>query len=112
MDSERDRREEELRRESARSRSAYDPSAEPPRVRRTSEPRVERLSEEDTRRADRRGTREALHEKEQEESGGVGDSGRRIDRSRILGAATAELVVHFIMLLGGPAGPGGGTRAR
>ncbi len=107
MDSERDRREEELRRESERSRSAYDPSAEPPRVRRTSEPRVERLSEEDARRAARRaarrGTREALEEREQEHSGGGGLYGSQIDASHILGAAIAELVGTFILVFGGTA---------
>jgi MIP family channel proteins len=103
MDSERDRREEELRRESERSRSAYDPSAGPPRVRRTSEPRVERLSEEDARRAARRGTREALDEKDQEPSGGGGLYGSQIDASHILGAAIAELVGTFILVFGGTA---------
>jgi MIP family channel proteins len=104
LDSERDRREEELRRESARSRSAYDPSAEPTRVRRAGEPRMERLSEEDTRRAARQGTREALDEKEQEEqSGGGGLYGSQIDASHILGAAIAELVGTFILVFGGTA---------
>jgi MIP family channel proteins len=103
LDSERDRREEELRRESARSRSAYDPSVESTRDRRTSEPRVERLSEEDTRRAARRGAREALDEKEQEESGGGGLYGSQIDASHILGAAIAELVGTFILVFGGTA---------
>jgi MIP family channel proteins len=103
LDSERDRREEELRRESARSQSAYDPSAEPTRVRRAGEPRMERLSEEDTRRAARQGTREALDEKEQEQSGGGGLYGSQIDASHILGAAIAELVGTFILVFGGTA---------
>jgi MIP family channel proteins len=106
LDSERDRREEELRRESARSRAAGSPAgspAEPTRVRRTSEPRVERLSEEDTRRAARRGTREALDGKEQEASGGGGLYGSQIDASHILGAAIAELVGTFILVFGGTA---------
>ena len=103
MDSERDRREEELRAEIARSRESYD-SPDEPRVRRTSESRTaERLSEEATRHAARRGTREALDEKEQEELGGGGLYGSQIDASHIVGAAIAELVGTFILVFGGTA---------
>ena len=111
MDSERDRREEELRRESARSQAAGSP-AEPTRVRRTSEPRVERLSEDAVRSAARRGTREALDEKEQEQSGGGGLYGSQIDASHILGAAIAELVGTFILVFGGTAVAVGAILAR
>ena len=88
MDSDRDRREEELRREAARSR-AVGSSAEPG-VRRVSEPRAERVSEGAIRGAARRGTREALDEKEQEESGGGGLYGSQIDASHLVGAAIAK----------------------
>ena len=101
MDSERDRREEELRREVARSQAAGLPDE--PRVRRTGEHRVERVSENATRRAARRGTREALDEKEQEESGGGGLYGSQIDASHLVGAAIAELVGTFILVFGGTA---------
>jgi MIP family channel proteins len=101
MDSERDSREEELRREAARSQAAGSPDE--PRVRRTSEHRGERVSEDATRRAARRGTREALEEKEQEESGGGGLYGSQIDASHLLGAAIAELVGTFILVFGGTA---------
>ena len=76
MDSERERREEELRAELARSQEAYD-SPVRPMVLRRSEPRAERISEDAPRQAARRGTREALEEKEQEDSGGGGLYGSR-----------------------------------
>src|SRR3712207_1815104 len=88
-----EREEELLRPEAATSRrtdAPYDSLAEPrePRVRRAAaEPRVvERLSEDAVRSAARRGTREALDEKEQEESGGGGLYGSRIDASHLVGA--------------------------
>jgi MIP family channel proteins len=112
MDSERDRREEELRREIARSREAGSLD-EPARVLRRSEPRAaERLSEDATRQAARRGTREALDEKEQEESGGGGLYGSQIDASHIVGAAIAELVGTFILVFGGTAVAVGAILAR
>ena len=108
-DPERVGREEDLPRregqEAARSRTAggaYDPLAEP-RVRRAGDPRVERLSEDAVRSAARRGTREALDEKEQEQQGGGGLYGSRIDASHIVGAAIAELVGTFILVFGGTA---------
>jgi MIP family channel proteins len=110
MDSERDRREEELRREIARSQAAGSPDE--PRVRRMSEPRAERLSEDATRQAARRGTREALDEKEQEESGGGGLYGSQLDASHIVGAAIAELVGTFILVFGGTAVAVGAILAR
>jgi MIP family channel proteins len=111
MDSERDRREEELRREIASSREAG--SVDEPRVRRMSEPRTaERISEDATRQAARRGTREALDEKEQEESGGGGLYGSQIDASHIVGAAIAELVGTFILVFGGTAVAVGAILAR
>jgi MIP family channel proteins len=64
---------------------------------------VQRLSEEATRQAARRGTREALDEKEQEQQGGGGLYGSRIDASHIVGAAIAELVGTFILVFGGTA---------
>jgi MIP family channel proteins len=111
MDSERDRREEELRREIARSQAAGSPDE--PRVRRASEPRAERLSEDATRQAAHRGTREALDEKEQEEqSGGGGLYGSQLDASHIVGAAIAELVGTFILVFGGTAVAVGAILAR
>src|SRR3712207_5678540 len=101
LDSDRDRREEELRREAARSR-AVGSSAEPG-VRRVSEPHVERVSEDGVRQAARRGTRDALEEKEQEESSGGGLYGSQIDASHLVGAAIAELVGTFILVFGGTA---------
>jgi MIP family channel proteins len=113
MDSERDRREEELRREAGRSRPAGSPvdadgrRVDDVRVQAgrvgSDASRVERASEEATRRAARRGTREALDEKEQEESGGGGLFGSQIDASHLLGAAIAELVGTFILVFGGTA---------
>ncbi len=114
MDSERGRREEELRREAGRGgligssvgsegRTADDLRVEAGRVG-SGASRVERVSEDATRRAARRGTGEALDEKEQEqESGGGGLYGSQIDASHLVGAAIAELVGTFILVFGGTA---------
>jgi MIP family channel proteins len=99
LDSERDRREEKLRREAAQSQTAGFPVE--PGVRRASERRAERVSEDAIRQSARRGTREALEEKEQEQSGGGGLYGSQIDASHIVGAAIAELVGTFILVFGG-----------
>jgi MIP family channel proteins len=108
--------EDALRQEAAASQTAgaaYDPLAEPTRVRRASEPRVNRVSEDAVRTAARRGTREALEEKEQEESeGGGGLYGSQIDASHIVGAAIAELVGTFILVFGGTAVAVGAILAR
>ena len=110
MDSEKDRREEELRREAARSRAGGSPAE--PGVRRVGEPlRAERVSEGAVRSAARRGTREALEEKEEESSGG-GLYGSQIDAQHILGAAIAELVGTFILVFGGTAVAVGAILAR
>ena len=101
MDSEKESREEELRREAAR-RQTSGSSAEP-RVHRADEPRVERVSEDATRRAARRGAREGIEQKEQAESGGGGLYGSQIDASHLVGAAIAELVGTFILVFGGTA---------
>ena len=100
LDSERDRREEELRREAARSQTAESPAGAG--VRRVGESRVERVSEDATHRAARRGARETIEEKE-EESGGGGLYGSQIDASHLVGAAIAELVGTFILVFGGTA---------
>ena len=100
MDSERDRREEQLRREAARSQTAESPTGAG--VRRVGESRVERVSEDATHRAARRGAREAIEEKE-ERSGGGGLYGSQIDTSHLVGAAIAELVGTFILVFGGTA---------
>ena len=109
-------REEDLvRREAARSQTAgaaYGPLAEPG-VRGAGEPRAERLSDDAVRSAARRGTREALDEKEREEAGGGGGLyGSRIDASRMLGAAIAELVGTFILVFAGTAVAVGATLSR
>jgi MIP family channel proteins len=100
LDSERDRREEQLRREAARSQTAESPTGVG--VRRVGESRVERVSEDATHRAARRGAREAIEEKE-ERSGGGGLYGSQIDTSHLVGAAIAELVGTFILVFGGTA---------
>jgi MIP family channel proteins len=100
LDSERDRREEQLRREAARSQTAESPTGAG--VRRVGESRVERVSEDATHRAARRGAREAIEEKE-ERSGGGGLYGSQIDTSHLVGAAIAELVGTFILVFGGTA---------
>src|SRR5688572_20330411 len=107
MDSERGRREEELRVETGRGRpagssvdaegrTADDVRVEAGRVG-SGASRVERASEDATRRAARRGAREGIEEKEQE-SGGGGLYGSQIDASHLLGAAIAELVGTFILV--------------
>ena len=99
MDSDRERREAEVRREAELGRVAGFPSG----GRGAGELRAEqRVSEDATRRAARRGTREALEEKE-EESGGGGLYGSQIDASHLVGAAIAELVGTFILVFGGTA---------
>jgi len=100
LDSERDRREEDLRREAARSQTAESPAGAG--VRRVGGSRVERVSEDATHRAARQGAREAIEEKE-EESGGGGLYGSQIDASHLVGAAIAELVGTFILVFGGTA---------
>jgi MIP family channel proteins len=104
MDSERVRREEELRLEAERSRSTGTPiDAEVDAERAgAGESRVEHPSEDAVRQAARRGTREALEE-EEEESGGGGLYGSQIDPSHLVGAAIAELVGTFILVFGGTA---------
>ena len=101
MDSERVRREEELRLEAERSRSTGAPAyAQGVGV---GESRVEqRVTEDAVRQAAHRGTREALEEKE-EESGGGGLYGSQIDASHLVGAAIAELIGTFILVFGGTA---------
>jgi MIP family channel proteins len=112
MDSERGRREEELRREAGRGRpagprvDADGRGADDLRVEAgtvgSGSSRVERVSEDATRRAARRGAREGIEEKE-EESGGGGLYGSQIDASHLVGAAIAELVGTFILVFGGTA---------
>src|SRR5215218_5261594 len=109
LDSERDGREEELRREAARSQTAESPAGAG--VRRVGESRVERVSEDATHRAARRGARETIEEKE-EESGGGGLYGSQIDASHLVGAAIAELVGTFILVFGGTAVAVGAILAR
>ena len=107
MDSE-NRREEELRRETERSRStssridadgrrAGDLRVDAQRVG-SDEPRAERITEA----AARRGAREGVKDRE-EESGGGGLYGSQIDASHLVGAAIAELVGTFILVFGGTA---------
>jgi MIP family channel proteins len=99
VDSDRERREAELRREADLGRVA----GFPPGMRGAGEQRAERVSEDGIRQAARRGTWEALNEKEQEESGGGGLYGSQIDASHLVGAAIAELVGTFILVFGGTA---------
>jgi MIP family channel proteins len=115
LDSDRGRREAELRREAverpttaprvdAAGYAVDDPLGEP-KVRRAGVSRggvdleVEARLEEDVRR----GARRVLDEKEREQSGGGGLYGSQIDRSHIIGAAIAELVGTFILIFGGTA---------
>ncbi len=110
MDSERDRREEGLRRETDQGRPAdervdaigreadnlwVDAQRTEPGA-----PRVTRSPEDATRSAAYRGAREAP---EEQESGGGGLYGSQIDAQHILGAAIAELVGTFILVFGGTA---------
>ena len=116
MDSDRGRREEELRRDSAERAAteprigagegtADDPLAEPMVPRAGASRRGGFGAEEQARLEEgvRRGARRAIDEKEQEESGGGGLYGSQIDASHILGAAIAELVGTFILVFGGTA---------
>jgi MIP family channel proteins len=115
VDSDRGRREEELRREAAErpateprvdaaGYAADDPLGEP-RVRRTGASRGGVDVEEGARIEEdvRRGARRAIDEKEREESGGGGLYGSQIDSSHIVGAAIAELVGTFVLVFGGTA---------
>ena len=112
MDSERARREEELRLEAERrSTGAPIDAAVGVQAVGAGESRVERPSEDAVRQAARRGTREALEEKE-EESGSGGLYGSQIDASHIVGAAIAELVGTFILVFGGTAVAVGAILAR
>jgi MIP family channel proteins len=115
VDSDRGRREEELRREAAErpateprvdaaGYAADDPLGEP-RVRRAGASRGGVDVEEGARLEEsvRRGARRAMDEKEQEESGSGGLYGSQIDASHIVGAAIAELVGTFVLVFGGTA---------
>jgi MIP family channel proteins len=124
VDSDRGRREEELRREAA-ERPATEPRVDAagyalddplgePRVRRAGALRGGVDLEEEARIEEgvRRGARHAIDEKEQEESGGGGLYGSQIDASHIVGAAIAELVGTFILVFGGTAVAVGAILAR
>jgi MIP family channel proteins len=115
MDSERGRREQELRRAAA-ERTATDPRSSAgeyvtddplgkPMGLRASASRSAIGAEEEARVEEgvRRGARRAIDEKEQEESGGAGLYGSQIDASHIIGAAIAELVGTFVLVFGGTA---------
>jgi MIP family channel proteins len=115
LDSNRGRREEELRREAverpatgprvdAAGYSVNDPLGEP-RVPRSGASRggVDLEEEAHLEEDVRRGARRALDEKEREQSGGGGLYGSQIDSSHIVGAAIAELVGTFILVFGGTA---------
>jgi MIP family channel proteins len=115
LDSDRGRREEELRGEAverpataprvdAAGYAVNDPLGEP-RVRRAgaSHGGVDLEEEAHLEEDVRRGARRALDEKEREQSGGGGLYGSQIDRSHIIGAAIAELVGTFILVFGGTA---------
>ena len=99
MDSDRERREAQLRREAELGR--IDGSTRG--MGDVGEHRVKRASQTATREAARHGTTEALEEKEQQESGGGGLYGSQIDASHLVGAAIAELVGTFILVFGGTA---------
>ena len=124
MDSDRGRREEELRREAvehpatgprveAAGYAVDDPLGEP-RVRRAGASRggVDLEEEAHLEEDVRRGARRALDEKEKEESGGGGLYGSQIDSSHIVGAAIAELVGTFMLVFGGTAVAVGAILAR
>jgi MIP family channel proteins len=108
VDSDRERREADLRREAELGQ----PSASSLGTRGVGEHRVERASQDATRQAARRGTREALEDKEQEQQGGGGLYGSQIDASHLVGAAIAELVGTFILVFGGTAVAVGAILAR
>jgi MIP family channel proteins len=115
LDSDRGRREEELRREAVERPAtaprvdtagyAVDDPLGEPRVRRTgaSHGGVDLEEEAHLEEDVRRGARRALDEKEREQSGGGGLYGSQIDSSHIIGAAIAELVGTFILIFGGTA---------
>jgi Major intrinsic protein len=111
LDSERDRKEEELRWDAGRggpidSSVGAEGRAEDLRVEAgrvgSGTSRVERVSDDATRRAARRGAREGIEEREQE-TGGGGLYGNQVDASHLVGAAIAELVGTFILVFGGSA---------
>jgi MIP family channel proteins len=114
LDSDRGRRKEELRGETAERPAsgprvdatgyATDPLDEP-KGRRAGAPSGGVGLEEEARIEEgvRRGAKRALDEKEQEQSGGGGLYGSQIDRSHIGGAAIAELVGTFVLVFGGTA---------
>jgi MIP family channel proteins len=115
LDSDRGRREEEIRREAV-ERPATEPrigaggyAADDPLgergVRRAGTSRGAIGAEEEAHLEEdvRRGARRALDEKEREQSGGGGLYGSQIDSSHIIGAAIAELVGTFILIFGGTA---------
>ncbi len=108
MDSDREKREAEFRREAELGRIDGSPVG----VRRAGEHRVERASQDTTRQAAHQGTREALEEKEQDQQGGGGLYGSQIDASHLVGAAIAELVGTFILVFGGTAVAVGAILAR
>jgi MIP family channel proteins len=106
VDSDRERREAEFRREAKLGRTDGAPADT------AEQHRVERISQDATRQAARRGTREALEEKEQDQQGGSGLYGSQIDASHLVGAAIAELVGTFILVFGGTAVAVGAILAR
>jgi MIP family channel proteins len=108
VDSDREKREAEFRREAELGRIDGSPVG----VRRAGEHRVERASQDTTRQAAHQGTREALEEKEQDQQGGGGLYGSQIDASHLVGAAIAELVGTFILVFGGTAVAVGAILAR
>jgi MIP family channel proteins len=115
LDSERGRREEELRREAVERPAtaprvdaagyAVDHPLVEPSVRRAGASRggVDPEEEAHLEEGVRRGARRALDEKEREQSGGGGLYGSQIDSSHIVGAAIAELVGTFVLVFGGTA---------
>ena len=125
MDSERGKREEELRRERV-ERPATGPRVDTvgfaaedawtasPRRAGSGDPRGTIGAEGEARLEEgvRRGARRAIDEKEQETSGGGGLYGSQIDASHILGAAIAELVGTFVLVFGGTAVAVGAILAR
>jgi MIP family channel proteins len=101
-----DRREEELRRETERSRLTSPRKDD--QGHRADDLRVEirRVGSDElriTEDAARRGARKAIEEKEEEESGSGGLYGSQIDAEHMLGSAIAELVGTFILVFGGTA---------
>jgi MIP family channel proteins len=125
LESDRGRREEELRKEMA-ERPATEPRVDAlgnaaddawtstPRRAGSGVPRGAIGAEEEAHLEEgvRRGARRAIGEKEQEESGSGGLYGSQIDASHIVGAAIAELVGTFILVFGGTAVAVGAILAR